>query len=158
MNGRKYFMVSCLALALSLISIASVPVVAQEKVGRAAKRVGIVRLLNAKQFAAGLNLNADQKTQIKSILEKNKTQILQAARDVVKGRLDVVNGVPNATDELAAARQKAVGLRRSILEQIKPVLTQDQLAQVKIKMQNRKQLRTQRLQKVLDRLNSKMGV
>jgi Spy/CpxP family protein refolding chaperone len=157
MNRRKYFIMSCFALALLLASVASVAGAAQAKVEKAARRAGIARLLNAKQLAAGLNLNADQKAQIKSIIAKNKTQILQAARDVVKGRLDVINGVPNAGDELAAARQNAAGLRKSIIEQVKPVLTADQLAQVKTKMQNRKQLRAQRLQKVLDQLNSRIG-
>jgi Spy/CpxP family protein refolding chaperone len=157
MNGRKYFMAGCLALALALICVASTPVAAQEKAGRAVRRAGIAWLLNAKQLTAGINITADQKTQIRDIIAKNKTQILQAARDVVKGRLDVINGVPNAADELTAARQKAAGLRKSVREQVKPVLTSDQLAQVKTKMQNRQQLRAQRLQKLLDRLNSKIG-
>jgi Spy/CpxP family protein refolding chaperone len=157
MNGRKFFMVSCLALALLLIGAALVPAANQDRVGIAAKRAGIGRFLSLKQLAAGLDLTADQKTQIKNILANNKTQILQAVRDVVKGRLDATNGVPNAADELAAARQKAAGLRRSILEQIKPILTADQLAKVRTKMQNRKQRRAQRLQKLLDRLDSKIG-
>jgi Spy/CpxP family protein refolding chaperone len=157
MNGRKFFMMSCLALALLLIGVALVPAADQGRVGIAARRAGIGRLLSMKQLTAGLDLTADQKTQIKSILANNKTQILQAARDVVKGRLDATNGVPNAADELIAARQKAAGLRKSILEQIKPILTADQLAKARTKMQNRKQLRAQRLQKLLDRLDSKIG-
>jgi Spy/CpxP family protein refolding chaperone len=155
MNGRRYFMVGCLALIL--LSVASLPAVAQGNVGAGAKRARFARLLSAKQFAAGLNLTADQKTQIKNILANNKTQILQAARDAVKARLDIANGVPNAADQLAAARLTAANLRKSILDQMKSVLTPDQLAQVQTKMQNREQLRAQRLQKLLDRINSKIG-
>jgi Spy/CpxP family protein refolding chaperone len=157
MNGRKIFMVSCLAFALVLIGVALVSGADQERVGVAAKRAGIGRLLSVRQLAAGLDLTADQKTQIKNILANNKTQILQVVRDVVKGRLDVINRVSNAADELAAARQKAAGLRKSVLEQIKPILTADQLVKMRTKMQNRQQLRTQRLQKLLDRLDSKIG-
>jgi Spy/CpxP family protein refolding chaperone len=155
MNGRRYFMVGCLALIL--ISVVSLPAVAQNNAGAFGRRARMARLFKMNQLAAGLNLTADQKTQIKNIIANNKTQILQAARDVVKGRLDIVNGVPNAADELAAARQKAAGLRKSIIEQMKPVLTADQLAQVQTRMQNRQQLRAQRLQKLLDRLNSRIS-
>jgi Spy/CpxP family protein refolding chaperone len=155
MNGRKKFMIGCLALIL--ISIASLPTVAQDNVGAVGRRARMARLYRMNQFAAGLNLTADQKTQIKTIIANNKTQRLQASRDVVKARLDVANGVPNAAAELAAARQKAVNLRKSILGQMKSVLTPDQLAQVQTKMQSRQQLRAQRLQKVLDRINSKIG-
>jgi Spy/CpxP family protein refolding chaperone len=156
MKGRKCFMVSCLALAMILISVVAFPA-ARNNAGAAVNGAKIARQFRLKQLVAGLNLSADQKTQVKNILAKNKTQILEAIRDVVKGRLDAINGVPNAAGELAAARQKAAALRKSILEQIKPVLTADQLAQLKTKMQNRKELRAQRLQKLLDRLNSKIG-
>jgi Spy/CpxP family protein refolding chaperone len=155
MNGRRYFMMGCLALIL--LSVASLPAAAQGYTGATARRARFARLLSAKQFAAGLNLTADQKAQIKTILANNKTQILQAARNVVKARLDVANGVPNAADQLAAARLQAVNLRKSIFDQMKSILTPDQLAQAQTKMQNRQQLRAQRLQKLLDRINSKIG-
>jgi Spy/CpxP family protein refolding chaperone len=154
MNARKFFMAGCLALIL--IS-AALPAIAQDNVGVAGKRARMARLFRMNQFAAGLNLTADQKAQVKTIIANNKTPMLQAARDVVKGRLDVVNGVPNAAAELAAAKQKAVDLRKSLLDQMKSVLTPDQHAQVQTKMQNRQQLRAQRLQKLLDRINSKIG-
>jgi Spy/CpxP family protein refolding chaperone len=155
MNGRKYFMVGCLALILT--SAASLPAAAQDNGGVLGRRARMARLFRMNQFAAGLNLTADQKAQIKNIIANNKTPRLQAARDVVKGRLDVVKGVPNAAAELTAAREKAIDLQKSILDQMKSVLTPDQIAQLQTKMQNRQQLRAQRLQKLLDRINSKIG-
>ncbi len=113
----------------------------------------MARLSGVRSFIGNLNLTTDQKAQIKSILTNNKPQILQAARDVVKARLDVINGVPNAGAELANARSHAADLRKQIFEQIKPVLTADQLSRI----QERKQLRTQRLQNLLDRLNKKIS-
>jgi Spy/CpxP family protein refolding chaperone len=153
MNGRKYFIVGCLALIL--MSITSFPAAAQGNLG--AGRARMARMLGARQFIAGLNLTADQKAKVKDILAGNKTQILQATRDVVKARLDAVNGVANAADELAAARLNAANLRKSIQEQMKTVLTPDQLAQVQTKMKDTQQIRAQRLQKLLDRLNSKIA-
>jgi Spy/CpxP family protein refolding chaperone len=142
---------------LALIGIAALPTAARNAAGDAKTRPGIARQFGLKQLVSELNLTADQKAQIKTILANRKTQILQAVRDVVKARLDRINGVANASDELSAARQKAMSLRKSIREQIKPVLTSDQIAQLKPKIQNRQQLRAQRLQKILDRLNSKLG-
>jgi Spy/CpxP family protein refolding chaperone len=157
MNRRKCFMVGSLALALVLASFTILPAAVQRNAATAVNRARIVRQLQVRQLFQGLDLTADQKDQIKNILKNNKTQILQAARNVVKGRLDVINGVSNAAGELAGARQNANSLRRSIIEQIKPVLTRDQLDKLQTKMQNRKLLRTQRLQNLLDRLDSRIG-
>jgi Spy/CpxP family protein refolding chaperone len=157
MNRRKCFMVGSLALALVLASFTILPAAVQRNAATAVNRARIVRQLQMRQLFQGLDLTADQKDQIKNILKNNKTQILQAARNVVKGRLDVINGVSNGAGELAGARQNANSLRRSIIEQIKPVLTRDQLDKLQTKMQNRKQLRAQRLQNLLDRLDSRIG-
>lgn len=104
-------------------------------------------------FVRGLNLTADQKTQIKTILQSNKPQILQARRDLVKARLDIIQGSDGAAGELANARSEAANLRKLIFQKIKPILTQDQIA----KVQERRQFRQQRLQKQLDRLNAKIS-
>jgi len=152
MRKRKYFLVSGLILASILTGVGSYAA-NQDNTGMARGRAGFARFLGARGFVRGLNLTDDQKTQIKGILQSNKTQILQTARDVAKGRLDLMNGVSGATTELANAQLAAANLRGQILTQIEAVLTPDQVA----KVQERQQLRKQRLQKALDRLNSKIG-
>ncbi len=152
-NRRKILLTGGTFLAFLMIGVAVLPVAGQDHFGKARGRIGMARLSGVRSFIGNLNLTTDQKAQIKSILTNNKPQILQAARDVVKARLDVINGVPNAGTELANARSHAADLRKQIFEQIKPVLTADQLSRV----QERKQLRTQRLQNLLDRLNKKIS-
>jgi Spy/CpxP family protein refolding chaperone len=153
MNRKRLFIAGSLVLTLILTAVFLKPAAAQDTAGKGRARMGIARLFRAQAFVRGLNLTADQKSQIKGILQNNKTQILQAARDVVKARLDAAKGLPDAAAELANAQIQAANLRKQILEQIKPVLTADQLARV----QERIQLREQRLQRVLDRLNSRIG-
>jgi len=153
MNRRKHFLTGGLMLALMLISAATLPAAAQDNFGTARGRMGLARLFGARNFVSGLNLTADQKSQIKGILKSNKTQILQTTRDLVKARLDLTKGLPEAATEFANAQLQAANLRRQILEQIKPILAPDQLA----KVQEKQQLREQRLQKLLDRLNSRIG-
>jgi len=153
MNGRKYFLASGLAIALIFMSVASLPAAPQGNPSGARRGLRFLQLMGAGQFVGGLNLTDAQKTQIKGILTANKTQMIQAAYDVVKARLDMENGVANAATELANAQVKASSLKKQIFEQIKPILTPDQLA----KVQARQQQRSQRLQNLLDRLHSKMS-
>ncbi len=152
MNRRKFSMVT-LAVVLAAITVVAPLATAQGGSGHPGRQARIARLLGVEGAVSQLNLTSDQKTQIKAILKTNQTQILQAARDVVKARLDVMQGVPDSATELANARAQAANLREQILGQIKPVLTADQLAT----LQERKQNREQRLQRLLDRLNSKLG-
>jgi hypothetical protein len=113
------------------------------------------RLLGAEKLQSiqSLNLTDDQKASIKSMLAGQKTQILQAASKVVKARIDMINKVQGADGELATALSNARNLKIIVWDQIKSVLTSDQLA----KAQEKQQLRAQRLQKLLDRINSKIG-
>ncbi len=153
MNRRRHFHAGGLILALIVLCAAALPAAGQDNFGRGRGRAGSERMLGMRNFVGGLNLTADQRTQIKSILENSKTQILQARRDCVKARLDLAKDLPSAATELANARLQAANLRKQILERIKPVLTPDQLA----KVQERQQRREQRLQNMLDRLNGKIG-
>lgn len=152
MTGRKYILAGTLILALAAISITTTPAAAQD-LGAARGRAGLARLLGIRGVAGQLNLTPDQKSQIKTILKSDQSQILQAIRDVVKARLDLIKGLPESAAELAGAQARAESLRKQVLEQIRPVLTADQQA----KLQNRQQLREQRLQRLLDRLNGRIG-
>ena len=153
MKTKKHFLTGCILLVLVMISAAALPAAAQGNFGKARGRMGMARLFGINSFIRNLNLTEDQKTQIKSILQSNRPQILQATRDVVKARLDVLNAVPDAATEVANARLHAADLRKQIFEQIKPILTADQLA----KIQERRQLGKQRLQNLLDRLNNRIS-
>ncbi len=149
MKRNKLLLVGGLAFMLVLLPVAG-NAAQNGSLAQTARHLGIFR---AGELIGELNLTPDQKTQIKSILAQNKAQIIKAARDVVQARLDLVNGVQNAADELGTAQLNAFNLRTSILAQIKPVLTPDQLA----KVQQMQQRRTERLQNLLDRLNQKVG-
>jgi Spy/CpxP family protein refolding chaperone len=153
MNGRNLFLVSGLVLALLMINVIPSPAADQTNAGAAIARAKIAQLFGAGQFLKELNITPDQKEQIKTILVGNKTQIQTAVRDLVKGRLDLINGAPNAANELANAFAQTATLRKQIFEQIKSILTPDQLA----KVQGMQQLKTQRLQKLLEQLNSRIG-
>jgi Spy/CpxP family protein refolding chaperone len=151
MNKRKYFLIGGLVVVLGIGVMASYAA-AQGNLARARAQVRLARLIGVRGFANKLNLTADQKAQIKAILQNNKTQIQQAARNVIKARLDLVKGYDGAAGELVAAQSQAAGLRKQIFDSVKPILTQDQLS----KMQQLQQMRGQRLQRMLDRLNSRI--
>lgn len=146
--NRKNFLVTGMALMLML---ASAGIAGASQRGRAARARG--RKSGIGQFVRGLNLTADQKTQIKDIIAKNKPQIAQTRIQMLQARLDLLKGNSNAAGELANAQVAAANLKTSILGQIKPLLTSDQLAQ----LQQKQQQREQRLQQRLDRLNKKTG-
>jgi len=157
MNTRKYLLVGGLALALILITVTSASVAAQDNLGgarlRARAKARITQMFGAGEFIKGLKITPDQRTQIKGILESSRPRTLQAVRDIVKAQLDMSQNLPGAADELAAAQLRAANLKKQIFEQIKPVLTPDQLA----KMQNAQQWKTQRLQRLLDALDGRIA-
>ena len=150
---KKYFLVGGLIVVMLTISIAVSYAAVQANPVRARAQIRLAQLIGVRGFVNRLNLTPDQKTQIKTILQNNKTQIQQAARNVVKARLDLVKGYDGAAGELVAAQSQAAGLRKQIFDSVKPILTQDQLTQV----QKLQQLREQRMQRVLDRLNNRIG-
>jgi hypothetical protein len=123
----------------------------QNATGTRLKGVRLLRMFRIErmQFVKNLILTPDQKTQIKSILANQKTQIRQTVRDIVKARLDLTSQTPGAEAEFVKAQAAAVHLKMQLFEQIKPVLNSDQLA----KVQQRIQRKGQRLQKMLERLN-----
>ncbi len=153
MNKYRHLLMGGFLIALMVTSAAALPAAAQDNLGMARGRTRLARLFGVHDLVGRLNLTPDQKTQIKTILQNNRPQILQTTRGVVKARLDLLKGLPDAATELANAQLQAANLKRQIFEQIKPVLAPDQLA----KVQERQQQREQRLQKLLDRLNNKIG-
>jgi len=145
--NRKNFLIAGMAMMLMLAS-AGIAGAQQAKAARARGRMAGIG-----QFVRGLNLTADQKTQVKDIIAKNRPQITQTRIQMLQARLDLLKGSPNAASELASATAAAANLKTSILGQIKPVLTSDQAAQ----LQQKQQRLEQRLQQRLDRLNKKTG-
>jgi len=151
---KKRGLFALVGMMVAILAITAVSSAAGQVSSGSGRAPGMAaRHLVMNGFVRGLNLTADQKTQIKTILQSNKPQILQTRRDLVKARLDMIQGSDGAAGELANARSEAANLRKQIVEKIKPLLTQDQLA----KVQERRQLREQRLQKQLDQLNAKIS-
>jgi Spy/CpxP family protein refolding chaperone len=124
-----------------------------DRPGAQSLATGFERLFEARQFIAGLNLTEDQRAQVRTILTNFRTPILQATRDTVKARLDMVKGVQGAATGITNAQLEVEQLKTEILEKIKTILTPDQLD----KLAKREQLREQRLQKLVDALDSKLG-
>jgi len=131
------------ALVLAFAGLASAQ---QKRPGRA-----LAQAFRAGQFVKGLNLTADQKTQIKAVIANNKAQIVSTRTQLLQARLDLLKGNTGAAAELGTAMAAAANLRTTILGQIKPILTSDQLTQ----LQQKQQERQQRLQQRLDRLSKK---
>jgi Spy/CpxP family protein refolding chaperone len=152
MNKRNYYLAAGLMLTMAA-SMVTMSFAAQGKGIGMRQRARIARTAGIREFMRGLNITADQRAQIKTILQSHKAQIQQARRDAMKARLDLDRDVAGAPGELANALAKAADLKKQIFEEIKPVLTPDQLA----KAQKIRELREQRLQKQLDRYNSRIG-
>lgn len=148
MKKSKLLIAGALAAALFAISITAA---AGDFGGRGAGKgqlgIGIQRLFK------GLDLTDSQRAQIKGILQSNESEILAVSRDVVEGRLEITKGNPDAAPQFAAALVQANALKTQIVEQIKPVLTPEQLS----KFNERLQLREKRLQRTLDRLNARIA-
>jgi hypothetical protein len=153
MKKRKYYLAGSLIIVLAALSVTASFAAVQKNPVRARAQFRLAQRIGIRGFVKKLNLTPDQKTQIKTVLQNNKTQIQQAARNTVKARLDLAKGYEGAAGELAAAQSQAAGLRKQIFDSVRPILTQDQLS----KMQQLQQLREQRLQRKLDRLNSRIG-
>ena len=153
MNKRRYFLIGGLAIVLGAVSVMASYAAVQGNRVRARAQIRLARMVGVRAIANQLNLTPDQKTQIKTVLQNNKIQRQKAVRNVIKARLDLAKGLNGAAGELAAAQSQVAGLKRQILNDIQPVLTQDQLA----KLQKLQLRREQRLQRILDRLDSRIG-
>ena len=147
MKRPQKFLTIAMSVAM-VLALAGLADAQQMRPGR-----GLARAFRAGQFVKGLNLTADQKAQIKTVIANNKTQIASTRTQLLQARLDMLKGNTGAAAELGNALTAAANLRTTILGQIKPILTSDQLAQ----LQQRQQQREQRLQQRLDRLNKKAG-
>jgi Spy/CpxP family protein refolding chaperone len=152
MKRRKGVLAVGMIIILAAIHLTAASAAAQDRQGGAGAPMR-ARLWALQGMIGGLNLTADQKDQIKTVLQGYKSQFQQTRQKLLKARLDLANGSDAAAGELATALSQAVTLRKQAFEQIKPILTPDQLS----KLQSRQQLRQQRLQKQLDQLNSRIG-
>ncbi len=152
MKRRKCVLAIGLIIILAAINLTAASAAAQNR-QRAARAPMRARLLALQGMMNGLNLTADQKDQIKAVLQGTKSQFQQTSQELLKARLDLANGYDAAAGELATVLSQAVTLRKQVFEKIKPILTPDQLS----KLQSRQQLRQQRLQRQLDQLNSRIG-
>ena len=155
MRIRQHFIPVCLSVLL--ITGAGL---AQGNGNRPGVRPGALRqgapfaqVFEVRQFIAGLNLTEDQRAQVNTVMANNRIAVLQAARDMVQARLNLLKGLPGAAADVANAQLKAEDLRAQIAGQIKAFLTSDQLA----KLEKREQLREERLQKLLDNLNERLN-
>jgi Spy/CpxP family protein refolding chaperone len=118
-------------------------------------------MFNLRGLVGNLNLSADQKSQIKSILTAHRQDILNATKAVLQVRADLESAVTNNNDiqgaasRFAGAQVTALQLRQQIFNEIKSknILTADQLATI----QQFRQAREQRLQNRLNRIDKRTG-
>ena len=151
-NRRKVFLaVTAVVLILSLAAVAG----AQKKVDRAQvrDRIGMDRMFDAGQFVRGLGLTAEQRAEVRTIIQNSRPQILQATKDLIQARIDLALQAAGAANAFGEAQERAVSLRLNIMEQIKAKLTAEQLT----RLQERQQKEIERLQRLLDRLNQRSG-
>ena len=116
-------------------------------------RMETARFIRLQRFARGLGLTVEQRIQIREILVENKDRILQAGRNVIEARLNLNAGSEESAEAFGDAHCAAAMLKVQIFDQIKSLLTAEQLEQV----QNREQLRKERLETWLDRLDNRLG-
>jgi len=105
-------------------------------------RMGPAGVFRLQQFARGLELTDEQKTQIREILQENRNRMEQARRNVVQARENLDAGFPETAGALGTAHAEAALLRAQIHERIKQVLTAEQLG----RLEERRQLRKERLE------------
>jgi Spy/CpxP family protein refolding chaperone len=92
------------------------------------------------RIVRGLDLTEDQRAQIRAILKENKDQIEQTRSNIEQARKNLDANYPETADALGAAHAEAALLRAQIHEQIKQILTPEQLNQ----LEERRQLREER--------------
>jgi Spy/CpxP family protein refolding chaperone len=105
----------------------------------------------------GLNLTPEQKDQVKTILANHKPEIKEVVKENVQARKELraalVNGsdqgaLKAAYDNVAQAGWKGILLRSTIVAEVKPILTPDQLQ----RLQKRSQIREALAQRLMKRL------
>lgn len=152
MMKRKSLLAAGLALCLMAGSV-TVSAAPGMKGGEKGRDCAGFCSFGARGFVKGLNLTDDQKSQIKQVLTNSRTRILEVRRDLVKARLDLSKGLPDAAAALANAQVAVAHLKTQLFEQIRPLLTAEQISKVDARIQQREQ----RLQQRLDRINSRIG-
>lgn len=153
MMRRKGLLAAGLALCLMAGNVLAASAAAGKRGGEKGRDYAGFCSYGVRGFVKGLNLTDEQKNQIKQVLANNRTRILEVRRDLVKARLDLAKAVPDAAAALANAQVAKADLKTQIFEQVKPLLTAEQIA----KVEERRLQREQRLQQRLDRINSKIG-
>ena len=155
MNRTKRFFIASMAVAL--VFLAGATAMAQQRPARA-KQAGLARMFAPKALLKGLNLTPEQRTQVRNILASHKSEIAGDTRDLVRARLTLrlaaISGAADlqgAASNLVTAQVKLLQLRQSVISEIKPILTPEQLA----RLEHRQQLIEQRLKNLLDRANRK---
>jgi len=149
-KGKKFLVTGLVAV----MALAGTYMAFPQQLRMRANRPGLIgQFFGARDFIRGLELTSEQRDQIRVILTDNEIPVIRARHDLLKARLDIMRGVQGADSELANALLQSADLRAKILEQIKTLLTADQLG----KLQARQQEMEQRIQSQLERLNKRLG-
>jgi Spy/CpxP family protein refolding chaperone len=150
MQRPKYFLLGSLAIVILLISVASASAQNQNSIGPALGNEKIAQAFNSGKFLSDLNLTSDQIAQIKSIFQQYaaqvQTQIQNAIQSMMAGNLDMTNGIPNLVNQMPNVQL--------LFEQLKSVLTPDQLAKIQAKQQQI----MQQMQQFQSQLMGRLGV
>ena len=111
----------------------------------------IDRMIDVREFVRGLQLSDSQREDIKAIVKSHQTEILDVHEALLRARIELANANPNGPRDFGAAQTRIAELRQLILNQIKSKLTEEQLAEVQRREQNRIDL----LEKALSRLQKR---
>jgi Spy/CpxP family protein refolding chaperone len=159
MKSKKALAGMALLVVVGFVGLAGAA--QQRRNAQRAAGMGGPAILNLRGIVGRLNLTADQRGQLKTVLAVHKPQILDAAKRVLQSRIDLENAARNNGDLRGAAavsadaQVNAIQLKQQILEEIKSknILTADQIAT----LQQMQQAREQRLQQRLARIDRQLG-
>ena len=90
--------------------------------------MGQTPIFEFREFTRRLELTDEQRTRIREILEENRDLIVKAGHTIMQAQLNLDTGTSEAAEALGAAYTEAALLRMQILEQIKQLLTAEQLS------------------------------
>jgi Spy/CpxP family protein refolding chaperone len=134
MSKMKYIIIACMSLTLlcstgRLAAAQDGPGMPPPRGGPGMERpMGPPPLFEFREFTRRLELTDEQRARIRGILEENRDLIVQAGHNIRQAQLNLDAGTSEAAEALGAAYTEAALLRMQILEQIKQLLTTEQLS------------------------------
>ena len=134
MSKMKYILIACMSLTFlcgagRLAAAQDGPGMPPPGRGPGMERpMGQSPIFEFREFTRRLELTDEQRTRIREILQENRDLIVKAGHTIMQAQLNLDTGTSEAAEALGAAYTEAALLRMQILEQIKQLLTAEQLS------------------------------